>query len=236
MGDLEIIFKKLDIEYTEDIRAKFEFYMNEILERNNFINLTAITDRDEFVKKHYVDSLMCGLYDEFRNADKIIDVGTGAGFPGVPLAIAFPDKEFVVMDSLNKRIRIIKELCEAAHINNVTAVHGRAEELARRKDMRECFDVCVSRAVANMSTLSEYCIPFVKTGGTFIAYKGPDSGSEIEEAADAVKLLGGKTDRIEKLKIEEFPFDHRLVFIKKIKPTVSKYPRKPGTPAKEPLK
>ena len=154
----------------------------------------------------------------------------------MPLAVVFPDKEFVLMDSLNKRIKIITELCEAAGITNVTAVHGRAEELARRKDMRESFDVCVSRAVANMSTLSEYCLPFVRTGGTFIAYKGPDSENEIRDAGAAIAKLGGDISRIEKINMDGFPFDHRLVYINKIKPTVSKYPRKPGTPAKEPLK
>lgn len=234
--DLELVFDKLGVGYTEDMDAKYRFYMESILERNRHVNLTAITDTEDFIKKHYIDSLLCGMSAEFRSGGRVIDVGTGAGFPGVPLAIAFPEKEFVLMDSLNKRIKIINELCSEAGIMNVTAVHGRAEELARRKDMRESFDVCVSRAVANMSTLSEYCLPFVRTGGTFIAYKGPDSDREIHDAENAVKLLGGEISRTEKMNIDGFPFDHRLVFISKTGPTVSKYPRKPGTPAKEPLK
>ncbi len=234
--DLELVFDRLGVGYTEDMDAKYRFYMESILERNRHVNLTAITDTEDFIRKHYVDSLLCGMSAEFRNAGRVIDVGTGAGFPGVPLAIAFPEKEFVLMDSLNKRIKIINELCSEAGILNVTAVHGRAEELARRKDMRESFDICVSRAVANMSTLSEYCLPFVRTGGTFIACKGPDSDQEIQDAENAVKLLGGEISRIEKMNTEGFPFDHRLVYVSKVRPTVSKYPRKPGTPAKEPLK
>lgn len=234
--DLELVFDRLGVGYTEDIDAKYRFYMESILERNRHVNLTAITDTEDFIRKHYVDSLLCGMSAEFRNAGRVIDVGTGAGFPGVPLAIAFPEKEFVLMDSLNKRIKIINELCSEAGILNVTAVHGRAEELARRKDMRESFDIGVSRAVANMSTLSEYCLPFVRTGGTFIACKGPDSDKEIQDAENAVKLLGGEISRIEKMNTEGFPFDHRLVYVSKVRPTVSKYPRKPGTPAKEPLK
>lgn len=234
--DLELVFDKLGVGYTEDMDAKYRFYMESILERNRHVNLTAITDTEDFIRKHYIDSLLCGISGEFRNAGRVIDVGTGAGFPGVPLAIAFPEKEFVLMDSLNKRIKIINELCSEAGILNVTAVHGRAEELARRKDMRESFDICVSRAVANMSTLSEYCLPFVRTCGTFIACKGPDSDREIQDAENAVKLLGGEISRIEKMNTEGFPFDHRLVYVSKVRPTVSKYPRKPGTPAKEPLK
>lgn len=210
--------------------------MEEILERNQFINLTAITERDEFIKKHYIDSLLCADSPEFLNAENIIDVGTGGGFPGIPLAIAFPEKKFVLMDSLNKRIKIIKELAETLGITNVEPIHGRAEEIARRKDMRESFDVCVSRAVANMSTLSEYCLPFVKVGGTFIAYKGPEAGAEIEAAGKAIDVLGGKVIREVLAEIPESDLQHRLIYVNKIKNTVSKYPRKAGTPSKEPIK
>ena len=171
MNNFREIFRKLDIAFSPDKEDKLSGYMDEILELNQHINLTAITDRDEFIRKHYIDSLLCVSYDEFKNAKNIIDVGTGGGFPGVPLAVAFPEKNFVLIDSLNKRIKIINELCEKLGIMNVRAVHGRAEELARKKDMRDSFDLCVSRAVANMSTLTEYCLPFVKKGGCFIAYK-----------------------------------------------------------------
>ena len=236
MERMQFIFEKLNIDYSSSKEKKLDLYMNRILEKNQYINLTAITNKDEFIQKHYIDSLLCAEFDEFKAAKNIIDVGTGARFPGIPLAIAFPDKEFVLIDSLNKRIKIIKELCDEMGIDNVTAIHGRAEEAARQKDMREKFDICVSRAVANMSTLTEYCLPFVKVGGWFIAYKGPDSEEEINKAFGAVKLLGGDIPKIEKPVIEELPFDHRLVFVNKIKHTISKFPRKAGTPSKEPIK
>ncbi len=236
MEELKIIFNQLNVEYDEDKENKLTEYMGNILELNEHINLTAITDRTEFIRKHYIDSLLCAGLSEFKEAGSVIDVGTGGGFPGVPLAIAFPDKEFTLIDSLNKRIRIINELCEKLGISNVTAVHGRAEELARRKNMRESFDLCVSRAVANMSTLSEYCIPFVKKGGAFIAYKGPDCGKEIEEASKAIKLLGGQVIREESPVVPGKHFEHKLIVIYKKENTLSKYPRKAGTPSKEPIK
>lgn len=236
MENLKNVFEKLNIKFSDDKAAKYEAYMNEILERNQYINLTAITDKDEFIKKHYIDSLLCGDSEEFINADTVIDVGTGGGFPGIPLAIAFPKKKFVLIDSLNKRIKIINELCASLGINNVEAVHGRAEELARRKNLRENFDICISRAVANMSTLSEYCIPFVKVGGTFIAYKGPDCQEELDEASKAISMLGGDVERIDKPQFEGLPFEHTLIYVKKKENTKSKFPRKAGTPSKEPIK
>lgn len=236
MKNLESLFRKLGIPYDEDKKNKYQLYMDEILERNKYINLTAITDKDEFIKKHYIDSLLCGSSEEFLKAERVIDLGTGGGFPGIPLAIAFPDKKFVLADSLNKRIKIINEIAANLGIYNAEAVHGRAEELARKKNLRESFDVCVSRAVANMSTLSEYCLPFVKVGGTFIAYKGPDCAEEINAAGKAVRELGGEFLREESPDIEESDLKHKLIFISKIENTVSKYPRKAGTPSKEPIK
>lgn len=235
MDNYREIFKKLDIGFSPDKEDKLNGYMEEILELNQHINLTAITEKEEFIKKHYIDSLLCVGCDEFKQARTIIDVGTGGGFPGVPLAIAFPDKKFVLIDSLNKRVKIINDLCAKLGISNVQAVHGRAEELARKKDMRESFDLCVSRAVANMSTLSEYCLPFVRKGGTFIAYKGPDCKDELSAAAKAIKVLGGKLTREYSPVFEGLPFDHKLIFIKKENNTGSKYPRKAGTPSKEPI-
>lgn len=235
MNNFREIFRKLDIAFSPDKEDKLTGYMDEILELNQHINLTAITDRDEFIRKHYIDSLLCVNYDEFKNAKNIIDVGTGGGFPGVPLAIAFPEKNFVLIDSLNKRIKIINELCEKLGITNVRAVHGRAEELARKKEMRDSFDLCVSRAVANMSTLTEYCLPFVKKGGNFIAYKGPECGPEIAAASRAIKVLGGRLTHEESPVFEGSDFEHKLIFIKKEKNTESKYPRKAGTPSKEPI-
>ena len=236
MKNVESICSRLHINYDDGKSRKFEGYMESVLEKNKHINLTAITDRDEFIRKHYVDSLLCASSAEFRNANSVIDVGTGGGFPGIPLAIAFPEKEFVLIDSLNKRIRIINELCESYGIDNVTALHGRAEELGRNSNFRESFDICVSRAVANMSTLSEYCLPFVKIGGTFIAYKGPECSEELNNASNAIRMLGGKVKRIENPQFDELPFEHTLIYINKAESTRSKYPRKAGTPSKEPIK
>ena len=236
MKNVESICSRLHINYDDGKSRKFEGYMESVLEKNKHINLTAITDRDEFIRKHYVDSLLCASSADFRNANSFIDVGTGGGFPGIPLAIAFPEKEFVLIDSLNKRIRIINELCENYGIDNVTALHGRAEELGRNSNFRESFDICVSRAVANMSTLSEYCLPFVKIGGTFIAYKGPECSEELNNASNAIRMLGGEVMRIENPQFDELPFEHTLIYINKAESTRSKYPRKAGTPSKEPIK
>lgn len=215
---------------------KYQQYMEGVLEWNEKVNLTNITDPEEFVIKHFIDSIICIDYPELEEAGKIIDVGTGGGFPGVPLAIAAPDKEFILMDSLNKRLKIIDELCGQIGIGNVTTVHARAEELAKNKAHREQYDLCVSRAVANMATLAEYCLPFIKVGGCLMAYKGPDAEREVEEARKALYLLGGHVEEIREGNLKEFGIDHKVVIIKKVKNTPSKFPRKAGTPAKEPLK
>lgn len=236
MKQLEIALKQLNISREESVIDKFSQYMESILKWNQMVNLTSITDPDEFIEKHYIDSLLSVPCREFQKAKRIIDVGTGGGFPGIPLALAAPDKEFVLMDSLNKRIKIINELCREIGINNVTAIHARAEELARNKNHREKYDLCVSRAVANLSTLSEYCLPFIKKGGWFLAYKGPDTDQERKEAERAVSILGGKLEREEKAALENFKLEHKIIFIKKVGKTPEKYPRKAGTPSKEPLK
>ena len=236
MKNLEKFLEKNNV---ANATAKTELllqYMDEILEWNEKVNLTAITDRGEFIQKHFIDSLLAIDSEEFMKAKTVIDVGTGGGFPGVPLAVCFPEKNFLLMDSLTKRIKIVNEICQKLGIKNVKAVHGRAEELARQKDMRDSFDLCVSRAVANMSTLSEYCLPFVKTNGTFVAYKGPDCEAEIQEADYAIKILGGKVSRIENPKLAKTDFEHKLVFVLKEKETPKAYPRKAGKPGKEPIK
>ena len=235
MDRLKHFFEEMNITWNDDKAAKYEGYMNRILELNESINLTTITDMEEFILKHYVDSITCADAEEFLEANSIIDVGTGGGFPGVPLAIAFPEKRFILIDSLNKRVKIINDLCAELGIKNVKAIHGRAEELGRQKNLRENFDLCISRAVANMSTLSEYCLPFVKIGGTFIAYKGPNCREEIENAELAIEKLGGEVYGVFYNELEGFNFDHVLVYVEKINSTPKKYPRKAGTPAKEPL-
>ncbi len=235
MKRVKEILLQQNIEINSSALGKMESYMNEILKRNKEINLTAITDRDEFIKKHLIDSLLAAGLSEIAGSSKILDIGTGGGFPGIPLALAFEDKQFVLADSLNKRIRIIEELCRKMDISNVKAIHGRAEYLAKKAALRENFDVCVSRAVANMSTLSEYCLPFVKIGGNFIAYKGPGCEAEVEGATKAIRTLGGGEVRIVSPQIGETSFDHRLVIVKKVNATPAAYPRKAGTPAKRPL-
>lgn len=237
MNTLEKFLLDNSISEPEAKAAQLEEYMNGVLEWNEKVNLTAITDRDEFVQKHIIDSLLCAQAPEVTESSSICDIGTGGGFPGVPLAVCYPDKEFILMDSLAKRIRIVNDLCAAVGADNVTAVHGRAEELARQKTYRDRFDLCISRAVANMSTLCEYCLPFVRVGGTFIAYKGPNCESEINDAKRAIELLGGEVDRVEhpQFEIRGERFDHTLVYIIKKRGTPKAYPRKAGTPARNPL-
>ncbi|MCO7123039.1 16S rRNA (guanine(527)-N(7))-methyltransferase RsmG [Ihubacter massiliensis] len=236
MKQLVKAFEELKINYDDILLKKYETYMEGILKWNEAVNLTSITEPSRFIQKHYIDSLLSVIYKEFQNAELIIDVGTGGGFPGIPLALAAPDKKFVLIDSLNKRIKIIKELCGELEIDNVTAIHGRAEELARNKNHRQKYDLCVSRAVANMATLSEYCLPFIRRGGWFLAYKGPNTDEEIKESANALRVLGGKIRREEHAKLSNFNLEHKIIFIEKTGDTPSKYPRKAGTPSKDPLK
>lgn len=231
---LQDALEKLNINRKVDY-DKFEKYMVGILEWNEKVNLTNITDHDEFIEKHYVDSIVIANKEELLNADKIIDVGTGGGFPGIPLAILFPEKEFVLLDSLSKRLKIIDQLTLEIGINNVTTIHGRAEELAKKEELREQFDICLSRAVANQASLSELCIPFVKKGGTFIAYKGPGLDEELENAKKAIEILGGRVSKIEDANIND-TLEHKLLFIDKINNTPKKYPRKPGEPVRNPIK
>lgn len=235
-NNLRDTFRRLGMELTEEKETIYRGYMEDILELNESINLTAIRERDAFIAGHYDDSMACAFTPEFQEAGRIIDVGTGGGFPGIPLAIAYPDKEFVLVDSLNKRIKIIVSLAEKYGLSNVQALHGRAEELGRREGLREAFDLCVSRAVANMSTLTELCLPFVREGGSFIAYKGPGSDGEIADAAKAIEILGGSLRSVEKAYGGPEGTEHRLVIVSKKKKTPAKYPRKPGTPGKSPIK
>ena len=210
--------------------------MEGILAWNEKVNLTNITDPAEFRIKHNADSLMCVDFPEFLDAETVIDVGTGGGFPGIPLAVYAPEKQFILLDSLNKRLKIIDELAGELGIKNITLVHGRAEDAARAKEHREKYDLCVSRAVSNLATLSEYCLPFIKVGGYLLAYKGPGAEEEVKEAAKALKTLGGSLVDIRETSMEEYGLDHRILVIKKVRNTPKAYPRKAGTPLKEPLK
>lgn len=211
-------------------------YRDATLEWNNKVNLTAITNPDEFMQKHYVDSLLCADAKELLRAEKVLDVGTGGGFPGIPLAIFFPKKKFVLLDSLQKRLKIVRQMADDIGLKNVEVVHGRAEDLARMPKYREQFDMCVSRAVANLSTLSELCLPFVKVGGTFISYKGSNCNEEVSDALNAIEALGGRLDHVELPRPEHFQTEHTMIYITKERKTSPGYPRKAGTPGKEPIK
>ena len=227
--------KKINVELNEKQISQFMDYKDMLLEWNEKMNLTAITDEREIMLKHFADCLMI-CSDLNLDGKKVIDVGTGAGFPGVPVKIACPGVQITLLDSLNKRINFLKELSEKLGLENVDCVHMRAEDGGADKNLRESFDLCISRAVANLAVLSEYCLPFVRVGGTFISMKGPDVEEEVNEAKKAIKVLGGEIKAIKKMEIPETDIVHSLIFIEKVKPTPSKYPRKAGTPSKEPLK
>ena len=182
----------MNISWNDDIINKFEKYRDEILKWNEKVNLTAITDPEEFEIKHFVDSVsICGQ-QAFQDAQTIVDVGTGGGFPGIPIAILFPQKKVVLMDSLNKRIKVLLDIIDTLEIKNVAAIHGRAEDAGKVKEHRESYDLCVSRAVASLEVLAEYCLPLVKRGGYFAAYKTENALLEIENAKRAIYILGGK--------------------------------------------
>ena len=210
----------------------FVRYYEMLIEKNKVMNLTAITDPEEVLVKHFADSLAPGML-----TGRLIDVGTGAGFPSLPLKIAFPDLEVTMLDSLGKRINFLNEVIAELKLNGISAYHGRAEDLARDPAHRERYDYVVSRAVAHMSILAEYCIPFVKCGGSFIAYKSREylNGQEAETAEKAVELLGGRTEEIRRVDLPECDADRCLVYIKKISHTAKTYPRKAGTAKRMPL-
>ena len=231
---LEEKLKLIDINISETEIENFKIYMELLLEWNEKINLTAITNEDDMILKHFIDSLTIKKY--MSENEKIIDIGTGAGFPGIPLAIMNKNNEITLMDSLNKRIVFLNDVIDKLKLTNVKAIHSRAEELARNKTYREKYDVAVSRAVANLSTLVEYMLPFVSVGGKCICMKGPNIEEELKNAKNAIKELGGEIIKIENFKLPESDNERNIVIIKNIKETSSKYPRKSGTPSKEPIK
>ena len=223
----------LGISLNETQIKQFLDYYELLVETNKVMNLTAITEFDEVIEKHFLDSLsLCRIYDLNREI-RVLDLGTGAGFPGVPLKIAFPQIRLVLADSLNKRIKFLENVVGELSMQNVSCVHGRAEEMGRNKEYREQFDLCVSRAVANLSSLSEYCVPFVKEGGAFISYKSGEIEEEANAAKKAISVLGGELREIYKFDLYEQK--RSFVIIDKKKKTPKAYPRKAGTPTKEPL-
>ncbi|MBQ3414173.1 MAG: 16S rRNA (guanine(527)-N(7))-methyltransferase RsmG [Clostridia bacterium] len=225
---------KLDIELNEEQLEKLYMYMDILLEWNQKMNLTAITDKKEIILKHFVDSLTINKYIDKNKS--IIDVGTGAGFPGIPIKIIRDDVEVVLVDSLNKRINFLNEVINKLELKNIKAIHARAEEIGKTEEYREKFDISTSRAVANLSTLSEYLIPLVKINGKCICMKGPDINEEIEQSKVAIKTLGGKIEDIKSFRLPNSDFSRNIVIVKKISKTDKKYPRKAGIPSKEPIR
>lgn len=226
---------KLSIELDADGFESFKTYKSLLKEWNEKINITTITDDIEIDIKHFLDSLTPIKTKLFENSKKIIDVGTGGGFPGIPLKIYNQDLNITLLDSLNKRILFLNEVIHRLNLKGINAIHGRAEELSRRKEYREQYDICISRAVASLDTLSEYCLPFVKVGGYFISMKGPDVEEELKLSKSAINTLGGKVSKTEKVKIPLSDIEHTLVIIEKIQQTSTKYPRGGGKPRKKPL-
>lgn len=225
--------KAIGIELSEEQLEQFITYYEMLIEKNKVMNLTAITDFDEVLEKHFEDSLSLIQAVDLEKSQTVIDLGTGAGFPGIPLKIAFPNLQITLADSLNKRILFLDDVIRELGLTGIDTVHGRAEDLAKNSDYREKFDLCVSRAVANLSTLSEYCLPFVKIGGKFISYKAGECDEEVAASKSSVFLLGGKISDIKKFELGES--GRAFVIIDKVSGTPKKYPRKAGTPSKDPL-
>ena len=233
------VFKKkleeLNITLTEEQHKQFFRYYELLVEWNTFMNLTGITEYEEVNEKHFVDSLSFVKAIDVDKIETVIDIGTGAGFPGIPLKIAFPHLKVTLLDSLNKRIKFLDTVIEELGLTDISTIHGRAEDFAKKVDYREQYDLCVSRAVANLATLSEYCLPYVKKGGMFVPYKSGEIDDELKQAEKAVKILAGNIKKVEKFELPGTDIKRSFVVINKTGVTAKKYPRKAGLPSKEPL-
>ena len=225
--------QKIGVNITDEQAEKFYSYTNMLLEWNEKINLTAITELDEIIQKHFIDSLTIDKY--LKENASIIDVGTGAGFPGIPLKIVRDDISVTLLDALNKRINFLNEVIEQNELTNIKTMHARAEETGKNKNLRESFDIATSRAVAPLNILVEYLLPLVKIGGKCICMKGSNAKEEIENSRKAINILGGKIEKIEELELPDSDIKRTIIVIKKEKNTPSKYPRKAGTPSKMPI-
>ncbi len=235
-------FSEFGIELTDKQLQQFNTYYEILIKWNEVMNLTAITDFDDVCKLHFVDSISSCKYFDFTFSDyKLIDIGTGAGFPGIPLKIVFPNLQVTLLDSLNKRLNFLNEVIDTLGLNDdgsITTLHGRAEDYCKstaEDSLRESFDIAVSRAVANMSTLSEYCLPYVKVGGKFIAYKSEKAQDELKAAKGAIHLLGGKLSSSEEFLLPDSDVSRTICIVDKKENTSKKYPRKAGVPSKQPL-
>jgi 16S rRNA (guanine527-N7)-methyltransferase len=226
---------EIGIVLTDVQKLQFEKFYELLVEWNKVMNLTGITEYEEVNEKHFVDSVSLVKAIDINKVETVIDVGTGAGFPGIPLKIAFPHLKIVLLDSLNKRIQFLNTVIEELGLADIQTIHGRAEDFAKQPEYREKFELCVSRAVANLATLSEYCLPYVKVDGMFIPYKSGEIDQEVEQAKKAIHLLGAKTDEVIKFQLPGSEISRSFVKIRKTQNTSKKYPRKAGLPAKEPL-
>lgn len=236
--DYQILEQKLGelgIKQDQNQLERFHKFYQLLIEWNKVMNLTGITEYEDVVEKHFVDSLSIIKAIDLSRIHTVIDVGTGAGFPGIPLKIAFPHLRVVLLDSLNKRIKFLDEVISQLGLTEIRTIHGRAEEYARKEEYREQFDLCVSRAVANLSTLSEYCLPYIRVGGMFVPYKSGEIDDEVEQSKKAVRILGGNIKDVMKFELPGTDIHRSFVLIHKEQHTQKKYPRKAGIPAKEPL-
>ena len=234
-------FEEYGITLTDEQLQQFDAYYSMLIEWNKVMNLTGITEFDDVCKLHFTDSISSTGYFDFSKELTVIDIGTGAGFPGIPLKIVFPQLKITLLDSLNKRLNFLNAVIEELGLNEIGSIktlHGRAEDYCQKKEgsLRETFDVAVSRAVANMATLSEYCLPYVKTGGSFIAYKSEKAEDELADAKGAIHLLGGKLESVNEFLLPVTDVSRTICVVKKVEPTSKKYPRKAGVPSRQPLK
>ena len=225
----------LGITLTDVQKEQFDKFYELLVEWNKVMNLTGITEYEEVNEKHFVDSVSIVKAIDINKVETVIDIGTGAGFPGIPLKIAFPHLKIVLLDSLNKRINFLNTVIDELGLKDISTIHGRAEDFAKKPEYREQFDLCVSRAVANLSTLSEYCIPYINKGGQFVPYKSGEIDEEVQQAKKAVHILGGTIEDVVKFQLPGTEIGRSFVKIKKVQNTAKKYPRKAGLPSKEPI-
>lgn len=229
MDKLNSITRQFGLELNETQLEQFSRYYDLLIEWNGFMNLTAITDMEDVIVKHFADSLLLYKYRDLREGFDLLDVGTGAGFPGIPLKIAFPELNVTLMDSLNKRLKFLDEVIKELKLDNIKTVHSRAEDGGKNPLYREQYDIVVSRAVANLATLSEWCIPFVRVGGYFIPYKSSALNDEMSDGKKAIRILGGQVENIFNTNIPDTDNQRSFVFVKKVEATDKRYPRKPGS-------
>lgn len=231
--EIEIYCSKINIEIKiKELENLYQF-MNLLIEKNKQINLTAIIEEKDIILKHFIDSII--IQNSIKDSNNIIDVGTGAGFPGIPLKIINEEKRFVLLDSLNKRVNFLNEVISSLNLKKVEAIHFRAEEAGQKEEYREKFDIVLSRAVSRLNTLAEYMLPFAKVGGKCICLKGPNMKEELEEAKNAIEILGGKIEKTKEYYLPESDIGRTIIVINKVKHLPNKYPRKAGVPSNRPL-